>query len=153
MGFRLVVVPHALKVHLDTVCKSSELDQGCGSGNGEERAPEIGKRVRSIDMADIAKSEGDARYSNGGGEESCGNGPAKSLGPVEESFSRHDVPADLEMHRQGADEDLYTVSKAQAHHGSVVLLHTAIDMPPAMMKAPENAHVRLVYMSFGVISS
>lgn len=28
-----------------------------------------------------------------------------------------------------------------------------MDMPPAMMNAPENAQVRLEYMSFGVISS
>jgi len=33
------------------------------------------------------------------------------------------------------------------------LLHTDMDMPPAIKKAPENAHVKLEYMSCGVISS
>lgn len=32
------------------------------------------------------------------------------------------------------------------------LLHTAIDIPPEMRNAPEKAHVKLEYMSFGVIS-
>jgi hypothetical protein len=32
------------------------------------------------------------------------------------------------------------------------VLHTAMDKPPEMRKAPEKAHVRLLYISFGVIS-
>jgi hypothetical protein len=32
-------------------------------------------------------------------------------------------------------------------------IQTAIDIPPEIRNAPENAQVRLEYMSFGVIAS
>jgi hypothetical protein len=104
-------------------------------------------------MADVAEAVRDTCDSNGGREESCGNGPAEALGPVEESLSRHGVPANLEMHGQSANENLTLSAKLKYVRSVENVLHTAIDMPPAMMKAPENAQVRSEYMSWGVISS
>ena len=105
-------------------------------------------------MADVSKPERDSSNSDSGCEEGSGNGPAKALRPVEEPLAWHNIPANLEVHRERADEDC----RRLIYIGSFVewalnLLHTAIDKPPAMRNAPENAHVKFENMSWGVISS
>lgn len=61
--------------------------------------------MRGVDVTDIAESKRDAGDSNGRGEEACCNGPAEALSPIEEPLSWREVPANLQMHRQGANKD------------------------------------------------
>lgn len=107
----------------------------------------------SVYMADVSKTEGNTGGSHGGGTNSCSGSPAETLCPVKEQLSSFDIPKNMKMHGQRANKALLLSAKLETTAWYGDLLHTAIDMPPAITKTPDKAHARFVCMSLGVISS
>ena len=85
-----------------------ELDNHSTAGDSEKRAPEVFHGVLRIDVANVTESKRHSRDCDSGREERCGDSPAQSLGPVKELPARRDIPADLKMHGQGANENPYS---------------------------------------------
>ena len=82
-----------------------DLNEHSCARDSEQRAPEILHRMLCVDMADITESERDSSYGNGNREERGRDRPAQTLRPIEKLLSGRDIPANLKMHGERADED------------------------------------------------
>jgi hypothetical protein len=56
-------------------------------------------------MANITKPKGDPSYCDSNGEERGRDRPTQALRPVEKLLPGRDIPTDLKMHGEGANED------------------------------------------------
>lgn len=109
---RGAVITKTRKVNLDTVAERGEGNDDGQARKDQERNPERCQTVLVIDVTRRTEAERNATEHEGQCDTDDGDAPASGLGEEHEVSSNQDLPANLQVQREGAHESPHESGKA-----------------------------------------